>query len=166
MKNIFRKLAVLSLTAVTLLAGCGSYTELNAAPADSAEPTRSESALFSEPEMEAEPSDEKSAAEPVTSDSSISYVEYHFRSKKLLEQHFEKHSGEFGDEFGYETASDYEKGASDVINSSGALHKTEKEDGDGVYYIEATNEFVVLSTDGYIRTYFRPDSGKKYYDKQ
>ncbi|MBQ2147419.1 MAG: hypothetical protein II439_03940, partial [Firmicutes bacterium] len=27
-------------------------------------------------------------------------------------------------------------------------------------------EFVVLSKDGYIRTYFWPDSGKKYYDKQ
>ena len=24
----------------------------------------------------------------------------------------------------------------------------------------------VLSTDGYIRTYFRPGSGKKYFDKQ
>ena len=27
-------------------------------------------------------------------------------------------------------------------------------------------EFVVVSTDGYIRTYFCPDSGKKYFDKQ
>lgn len=94
------------------------------------------------------------------------YVEYHFRSKKLLNQHFEKHGSEFKDDFGYSSAEDYEKGASDVINNREALHKTEAEDGDGVYYIEATNEFVILSTDGYIRTYFRPNGGKSYYDRQ
>ena len=35
-----------------------------------------------------------------------------------------------------------------------------------VFYVEATNEFVVLSTDGYIRTYFLPDGGKRYFDRQ
>lgn len=97
---------------------------------------------------------------------SENYVEYHFRSQKLLDQHFDKHGAEFAENFGYKDAEEYEKGASDVINNPEALHKTEAEDGDGVYYIEETNEFVVLSTDGYIRTYFRPNSGKKYYDKQ
>ena len=94
------------------------------------------------------------------------YVEYHFRSKKLLNQHFEKHGSEFDGDFDYASAADYEKGASDVINNSSALHKTEAEDGDGVYYIEATNEFVILSTDGYIRTYFRPNGGIDYYNRQ
>ena len=94
------------------------------------------------------------------------YVEYHFRSKKLLNEHFEKHGSEFKDDFDYKSAADYEKGASDVINSKEALHKTEAEDGDGVYYIEDSNEFVILSTDGFIRTYFRPNGGKSYYDRQ
>lgn len=96
------------------------------------------------------------------------YVEYHFRSRKLLNEHFEKHGGEFSKDFdkSYSTAAEYEKGASDVINNSEALHKTEAEDGDGVYYIEDTNEFVILSKDGYIRTYFRPNGGRKYYDRQ
>ena len=94
------------------------------------------------------------------------YVEYHFRSKKLLNQHFEKHGSEFDGDFDYASAADYEKGASDVINNSSALHKTEAEDGDGVYYIESTNEFVILSTDGYIRTYFRPNGGIDYYNRQ
>ncbi|MBQ8962162.1 MAG: hypothetical protein IJ071_13280 [Ruminococcus sp.] len=94
------------------------------------------------------------------------YVEYHFRSQKLLDQHFDKHGGEFAQDFGYQNAEEYEKGASDVINSPDALHKTEAEDGDYVFYIEETNEFVILSTDGYIRTYFRPNAGKKYYDRQ
>lgn len=94
------------------------------------------------------------------------YVEYHFRSKKLLNEHFEKHGSEFDGDFDYSSPKDYEKGASDVINNKEALHKTEAEDGDGVYYIEDTNEFVILSKDGYIRTYFRPNGGKKYYDRQ
>lgn len=95
-----------------------------------------------------------------------SYVEYHFRSEKLLNQHFEKHGGEFSDYFGYETAEEYEKGASDVINDPNALHKTEAEDGDEVYYLESTNEFVILSTDGYIRTYFLPSGGIDYFNRQ
>lgn len=95
-----------------------------------------------------------------------SYVEYHFRTDKQLQQHFEKHGSEFDGDFSYSTAQEYEKGASDVINDPDALYKTEAEDGDGVYYIEESNEFVILSTDGYIRTYFRPSSGKKYFDRQ
>lgn len=94
------------------------------------------------------------------------YVEYHFRNKKLLTQHFQKHGGEFADDFGYQSAEEYEKGASDVINNPSALYKTEAEDGDGVYYIQSTNEFVILSTDGYIRTYFRPDRGIDYFNRQ
>ena len=89
-------------------------------------------------------------------------IEYKFRNQKLLDQHYQKH----GKEMGYKSAAEYEKAASDVINNSKSLHKTEKEDGDDVYYLEETNDFVILSTDGYIRTYFRPDGGKKYYDKQ
>ena len=89
-------------------------------------------------------------------------VTYHFRNKNLLEQHFEKH----GKEMGFETMEAYEKAASDVINNPKALFKTEAEDGDYVYYVEETNEFVVLSLDGYIRTYFLPSSGKKYFDRQ
>ncbi len=67
---------------------------------------------------------------------------------------------------GFASAAEYEKAAAAVPANPDALHKTEKEDGDDVYYIEATNEFVVVSTDGYIRTYFLPDSGKRYFDKQ
>ena len=88
--------------------------------------------------------------------------EYTFRNNKLLEEHYEKH----GEDMGFDSAEDYEQAASDVVTNPEALHKTEKEDGDDVYYVEDTNEFVVVSTDGYIRTYFYPSSGKKYYDNQ
>jgi hypothetical protein len=87
---------------------------------------------------------------------------YYFRSNKLLQQHYEKH----GIEMGFTSAEEYEAAASAVINDPAALYKTEAEDGDGVYYLEDSNEFVVLSKDGYIRTYFLPSSGKKYFDRQ
>lgn len=87
---------------------------------------------------------------------------YKFRNKNLLNQHYEKH----GRDMGFKSAEEYEKAAAAVPNNPAALHKTEKEDGDDVYYIESTNEFVVVSTDGYIRTYFNPDRGIDYFNKQ
>ena len=85
-----------------------------------------------------------------------------FRNARLLNDHYEKH----GKEMGFASAKEYEKAAAAVALDPSALHKTEAEDGDDVYYLKATNEFVIVSTDGYIRTYFKPDSGIKYFNKQ
>lgn len=90
------------------------------------------------------------------------YVEYYFRNDNLLEQHYEKH----GIEMGFDSMEEYEEAACAVIYHQDALSKTEKEDGDYVYYVEETNEFVVLSQDGYIRTYFNPSAGIDYYNRQ
>ncbi len=98
--------------------------------------------------------------QPTTSNSN--YEEYTFKNNYRLEDHFEKH----GKEMGFKDAESYEDAASDVVNNPEALHKTEKEDGDDVYYVEKTNEFVVVSPDGYIRTYFNPDDGINYYNRQ
>ena len=87
---------------------------------------------------------------------------YKFRNQDLLEQHYKKH----GIDMGFSSPEEYEKAAAAVPNNPNALHKTEKEDGDDVYYVESTNEFVIVSTDGYLRTYFNPDRGIDYYNKQ
>lgn len=99
---------------------------------------------------------------PEPTETPVSTVSYKFRNNKLLTQHYEKH----GIEMGFKSKEAYEAAASAVINNPDALHKTEKEDGDYVYYVEATNEFVILSTDGYIRTYFLPSAGISYYNRQ
>ncbi|MDE7367952.1 MAG: hypothetical protein K2N24_11415 [Lachnospiraceae bacterium] len=85
-----------------------------------------------------------------------------FRNSSLLDEHYEKH----GKEMGFSSAEEYEQAAAAVVMNTSALHKIEAEDGDDVYYIESTNEFVVVSTDGYIRTYFKPNSGIDYYNRQ
>ena len=89
-------------------------------------------------------------------------VEYEFRTDALLAQHYEKH----GIEMGFETAEEYERAANAVVANEDVLHKIEAEDGDDVYYLEETNEFVVISTDGYIRTYFYPSDGIEYFERQ
>lgn len=103
------------------------------------------------------------AGEPQETAQSGSAAElYTFRNNDFLIEHYQKH----GIEMGFTSAEDYQAAANAVINNENSLHKLEAEDGDDVYYLEATNDFVIVSTDGYIRTYFRPDSGKSYYDKQ
>lgn len=136
--------------------------DTGAATASSEDPavstTASEEPIISEEIVVSESTEVSvSVSEPETET-----TRYYFRSKKLLNQHYEKH----GIDMGFSDAKSYEKAASDVINNPKALSKIQKEDGDFVYYVEETNEFAVLSSDGYIRTYFLPGSGKKYYDKQ
>ena len=85
-----------------------------------------------------------------------------FRNESLLREHFDKH----GKEMGFTDAKAYEQAAAAVVTNPLSLHKVEAEDNDDVYYLESTNEFVIVSTDGYIRTYFKPDKGKVYFDQQ
>lgn len=92
----------------------------------------------------------------------VAFPEYSFRSEKLLNEHFEKH----GIEMGFDSKENYLAAANKVIQNPDSLHKLEAEDGDDVYYLEATNEFVIVSADGYIRTYFLPDAGIDYYNRQ
>lgn len=85
-----------------------------------------------------------------------------FRSAKLREEHYEKH----GVEMGFSTPEEYEQAAAAVVLNEESFHKTEAEDGDDVYYLEKTNEFVIVSTDGYLRTYFYPTDGIDYFHRQ
>ena len=87
-------------------------------------------------------------------------TDYTFRSSKLLTSHFEKH----GREVGAKDEMQYVDKANAVISNPDALYKTEAEDGDGVYFLQATGEIVFLSTDGYIRTYYIADYD--YFNRQ
>lgn len=127
--------------------------------------SESQSSQSSQPTQSEPTSSSKAEQNSTSTQSSTSDVqksELKFRSAKLLNQHYEKH----GVEMGFSSAQEYEKAAAAVPYHPDVLHKIEKEDGDDVYYIEATNEFVVVSGDGYLRTYFLPSAGKSYYDRQ
>ena len=85
-----------------------------------------------------------------------------FRNADLLNEHYNKH----GREMGFTSPESYEDAARSVVNNPSALHKYESEDGDDVYYLESSNDFVIVSVDGYIRTYYKPRDGKAYFDRQ
>ena len=128
-------------------------SESDSQSSQSAQSTQSEPTSSSQ-------TDSQQSTQSSTSD--VQKSELKFRSAKLLNQHYEKH----GIDMGFSSAQEYEQAAAAVPYHPDVLHKTEKEDGDDVYYIEATNEFVVVSGDGYLRTYFLPSAGKSYYDRQ
>lgn len=85
-----------------------------------------------------------------------------FRNESLWESHYEKH----GIDMGFASMEAYLEAANLVLYNEDTLHKIEAEDGDDVYFLEETGEFVVVSTDGYIRTYFIPDAGIDYFNRQ
>lgn len=99
---------------------------------------------------------------PLVAEEEIELTNYWFRTKALRDSHFEKH----GIEMGFETPEEYIKAANMVICNPDALHKLEAEDGDHIYFLEETNEFVVLSQDGYIRTYYIANGGIDYFNRQ
>ena len=136
-----------------LAAGGGIYTHNNL---NSTNPSMQPQTAY---EYMAEADDESDSSESIQT---AARPEYTFRNKEYLEEHYEKH----GREMGFASAEEYEAAASAVVNDPRALHKLEAEDGDDVYYIEETNEFVIVSGRGYLRTYFKPNAGKRYYDKQ
>lgn len=94
----------------------------------------------------------------------VTYLDqsYKFKNNEYLQEHYEKH----GKEMGYKSAREYQEGADRVVHTKGVLHKVEKEDGDDVFYLEDTNEFVIISKAGYIRTYFEPNDGIEYFNRQ
>ncbi len=121
----------------------------NTRPAETAQANEDESEGYTSPVIE------------VSTETSYDYY-LTFYSDKLLNQHYEKH----GKDMGFNSPEEYEEAANKVIFNEETLHKTEKEDGDDVYYLEETNEFVIVSTDGYIRTYFLPDDEIRYFNRQ
>lgn len=108
------------------------------------------------------PTKEPVVTESPTQEPEMELTNYWFRTKKLRDSHFEKH----GIEMGFETPEDYIEAANKVICNPNALHKLEAEDNDHVYFIEETNEFVVLSQDGYLRTYYIANGGIDYFNRQ
>ena len=90
-------------------------------------------------------------------------TEYTFRNKQRYDEHYKKHGAEFGNI----TKEEYLRLANELINSESdrVLHKY-SEDGDYMYFDQDTGYFLVLSEDGYIRTFFIPTAGIKYWERQ
>ena len=106
--------------------------------------------------------EQQAESQVVQEEQYIQETVYRFRNEKLLEDHYKKH----GMEMGFDSAESYETAACEIINHPDSLHRIEEEDGDDVYYLEECNGFVIVSVDGYIRTFFYPDDGIDYFNRQ
>lgn len=124
------------------------------------EPDSSETGSGSETSAEEKSTGESSAATDAQTQQQVFL--YNFRRSSYLTEHFNKH----GDEFGYKNEQEYLEGANNVIMDRESLYKTEAEDGDHVFFQESTGSIVFVSVDGYIRTYFKPDDGIEYFNRQ
>lgn len=90
-------------------------------------------------------------------------IQYEFRNDDLLHSHYEKHK----DEFDNISLDEYLDGAIRLFNKiSDSILSKEEKDGDILFFDTSTGEFGVLSTDGYIRTYFIPADGIDYYNRK
>jgi filamentous hemagglutinin len=80
------------------------------------------------------------------------------------EGHWEKHGREFPE---FHSAQDYERGAQTFIATppQGTLTKR-RTNGDTLFYNPATNTFAVADRRGEPRTFFRPNNGRAYWDRQ
>ena len=177
-----KRLAYIVAAAIIALGGGGTaISTLNDAPAEDVkvEQTVEMEDTTATVEIDLEEADEVQQAAGQDKNSETTYVdaeekedesegltevvmEYEFRNDELFENHYKKH----GIEMDFDSAEEYLAGANRVIASPDVLHKKEAEDGDDVYYLEETNEFVVVSKAGYIRTYFNPSDGIDYYNRQ
>lgn len=158
-KKSFSKTILGILLAILVLAGGGTGYLLGDEPDEA--PVQNHDAIEQQESVSQTP-DTGAGQDAAEENAGQDTTDLVFRNSSLRNSHYEKH----GVEMGFASAEEYEKAAAAVAANPKALHKVEKEDGDDVYYVEDTNEFVVVSTDGYIRTYFCPDSGIRYFERQ
>ena len=88
-----------------------------------------------------------------------------------LDDHFERH----GDDFGAQSAQEYERMADDFLTGPlrPGVQEKHRSNGDVVRFDAQTDEFGVVSGDGVIRTYYKPDpavhgrtDNQEYFDDQ
>lgn len=96
-----------------------------------------------------------------------SKIEFSFANDERLTEHWEKH-GRNPQEFNPTlTKEQYLQHAREFFKSEAKeILKKERPNGDRLRFRPSTKDFGVLSDRNIIRTYFRPSSGMKYWERQ
>ena len=98
-------------------------------------------------------------------DSGRGFVAKGFPQGQYLEQHFRDHKENFHAKM---TITEYNNRAKKLLNTpvGGSIKGFTDEDGRVYRYNSETNEFAKCRPDGIIITFFKPASGKKYWQGQ
>jgi filamentous hemagglutinin len=94
----------------------------------------------------------------------VSWSHGHNGSTQNTEEHWRKHGANFPE---FHSAEEYERGALDFVHNPPPDTLTKRRaNGDTLFYNPGTNTFAVEDRNGKPRTFFRPDSGRAYWDRQ
>jgi pyocin large subunit-like protein len=88
-----------------------------------------------------------------------------FRSRQQLEDHFDKH----GREFGRITIDQYLKLAQDLRDApvgGPIVERVRQSDEVITRFDRKSGAFIAFNSDGTIRTFFKPDDGEAYFNRQ
>jgi pyocin large subunit-like protein len=121
-------------------------------------PERGDRAVARESSTVAEPS-------PSTAGSSKSWgSRIGFENARRLEEHYEKHGGEFG----RISKQDYLRQAQLLRDASvgGPVLEMVRADRVATRFDRDTGAFIAFNPDGTIRTFFKPNDGERYYRRQ
>lgn len=120
--------------------------------------------LFSPKRAPAPPESEVIDVPPFTEVLPATYPDIGFTSQRSLDEHFDKHGREFGDI----SKEEYLRKAQqlrDTPNNSVVLY-FERHDRTHMKYQTKQNEFIAYNDDQMIRTFFKPNDGIKYFERQ
>ena len=86
-------------------------------------------------------------------------------NKKSLDKHFNDH----GKEMEFDSKESYKQHAikfANTIDKKNCISFVDSNTGATYKYNKVTNEFAIITKDGYVATYFKPKEGYIYYKKQ
>ena len=103
----------------------------------------------------------KNADTALTSGADGGIIKIEFETPESMQKHYAKHGEEYGDI----STESYVSLANELVNApaSDDVEKIVRSDGSTAIYRFSTNDFLVVTKDGSIRTFFKPKNGKEYW---
>lgn len=106
----------------------------------------------------------KSTGSGLTSGGDDGKIEVRFETPEKMQKHYDKHI----DKYGNISILEYIALANELVNAkdTDGIEKIVRSDESTAIYRFSTNDFLVITKDGYIRTFFKPDDGEKYWREE
>lgn len=100
----------------------------------------------------------------LTSGGNDGKIEVRFETPEKMQKHYDKHI----DKYGNISISEYIALANELVNAkdTDGIERIVRSDESTAIYRFSTNDFLVITKDGYIRTFFKPDDGEAYWREE
>lgn len=100
----------------------------------------------------------------LTSGGNDGKIEVRFETPEKMQKHYDKHI----DKYGNISISEYTALANELVNAKDTddIERIVRSDESTAIYRFSTNDFLVITKDGYIRTFFKPDDGEAYWREE